>query len=92
MDIIHDAAASRFMIVHPDGESELTYELGTQVMIITHTFVPPVQRGLGAAALLATTALRWAAKGRLLVDPQCRYVARFIDHHAEFHPLLAHPK
>ena len=88
----HDAPARRFVILHPEGESELTYELNAQVMVITHTFVPPVQRGNGAAAILADTALRWAALNGLRVDPRCEYVARFIDRHLEFEPLLVRAK
>ena len=88
----HDAPASRFVIRHPEGESELTYVLSAQVMIVTHTFVPPALRGRGDAAILADTALRWAAQNRLRIDPQCSYVARFIDRHAEFQPLRVHAK
>ncbi|AWI09885.1 GNAT family N-acetyltransferase [Ereboglobus luteus] len=90
----HNAAKSRYELTPPNaGEpSVLEYVLEPQTnrMIFTHTFVPPEMRGKGVAEKLVHAALADArAQGRR-VDPQCSYVAKFIElHHAEFGNLLA---
>lgn len=64
------------------------YELAGDRIILTHTFVPPELRGRGIAEALVRTALDAArADGRRVV-PQCSYVARFIERHAEYQSLL----
>jgi len=84
----HDTDTRRFVIAHPEGYAELTYKLESSVMLITHTFVPTSLRGQGVAEALTRTALAWASQTDLRVIPQCSYVARFIERHPEFQPLL----
>ena len=91
MQPAHDPTNGRFFIANPEGDSVLVYTLDPSAhrMTITHTFVPPPQRGRGQAELLTRAALAWAAAEHLRVIPACSYVARFITRHHDFHHLTA---
>lgn len=56
--------------------------------VFTHTFVPAELRRRGIAEALVRTALADVRAAGRKVVPVCSYVARFIDRHAEFKPLL----
>ncbi len=75
------------------GASPLTavleYEKAGDRITITHTFVPPALRGQGLAEALVRTALADARAAGYKVVPACSYVARFIERHQEYQPLLA---
>ncbi|KAL6512013.1 hypothetical protein OROGR_021610 [Orobanche gracilis] len=64
-----------------DKEAYLEYELringdgGVKVMDITHTYVPPIKRGLGLAARLCAAAFSHAQNHALSVIPTCSYVS-----------------
>lgn len=58
-------------------------------MVFTHTLVPPELRGRGVAEKLVRAALAEARARGCRVVPQCSYVARFIERHAEYQDLLA---
>jgi predicted GNAT family acetyltransferase len=45
-------------------------------------------RGKGLAESLVRAALAWARAEKLKVVPQCSYVARFIELHAEYSDLV----
>lgn len=67
----------------------LEYELASDRVTYTHTFVPPELRGQGLAEALVRTALTDAKAARHKVIPACSYVAKFIERHKEYQPLLA---
>jgi predicted GNAT family acetyltransferase len=84
----HNAAASRFE-VDVDGHLAVAdYVVAGDQMIFTHTFVPPALRGRGIAEALVRPALEEARRTGRRVVPQCSYVARFIERHAEFRELV----
>lgn len=59
------------------------------VMVLPHTVVDPRFRGRGLAATLVERALADARERSLTVDPQCWYVAQYIDSHPDEQDLLA---
>ena len=75
-----DGALGRYAISHgKDGESELTYTLQGQVMVIGHTFTPPALRGHGIAARLVERAVEDARKRGWTINPVCPYVRIKMD-------------
>lgn len=86
----HNAAEKRYEITAAGETSVAEYERTGDTIIFTHTYVPPALRGRGLAEQLVRRALEDARAAGQKVVPQCSYVARFIDRHREFQPLLAH--
>jgi predicted GNAT family acetyltransferase len=89
LTVHHNPAASRFEVTVEGRLAVADYVLTGQRMALTHTFVPPELRGRGVAEALVRAALADARTRQLRVDPQCSYVARFIERHAEYQDLLA---
>lgn len=89
VQITHNPAASRYEAVLDGHLSICEYELSDGRMIFTHTVVPPELRGRGMAEKLVRAALAEARAAGRRVVPQCSYVAKFIERHAEFADLVA---
>ena len=88
-EVQHNAAAHRYEVTVGGHLSVCEYELQGGRMVFTHTAVPPELRGRGIAEKLVRAALADArGQGRKVV-PECSYVAKFIERHAEFRDLLA---
>ncbi|MFZ9682436.1 MAG: GNAT family N-acetyltransferase [Cephaloticoccus sp.] len=87
--VTHDAAARRYSLAVDGTAAVLDYTLAAGVVTFTHTFVPPELRGRGLAERLVRRGLTDARAGGRKVVPQCSYVARFIERHAEYRDLLA---
>lgn len=64
-------------------------EQGADVLVFTHTFVPPELRGRNAAAILTKFALDDARSQGKKVVPQCSYVAVFMERNKEYAGLRA---
>lgn len=87
--VLHNAAERRYEIRVGGALAVADYELEGDRMTFTHTLVPIALRGQGLAEKLVRAGLADArAHGRRVV-PQCSYVAKFIERHAEYHDLLA---
>lgn len=89
MTVRHNPSASRFEAEIEGHLAVADYVLAGDRMIFTHTFVPPELRGRGVAAALVRPALDEARRAGRRVVPQCFYVAKFIERHAEFRDLVA---
>jgi predicted GNAT family acetyltransferase len=85
----HNAAAHRYESGNGAHPAVLEYELAGDRVTYTHTFVPPELRGQGLAEALVRTALADAKSAGHKVIPACSYVAKFIERHKEYQPLLA---
>lgn len=62
------------------------------VLVFTHTYVPPELRGKNVAARLTRCALDDARRQGKKVVPQCSYVATFFDRNKEYADLRAKSK
>jgi uncharacterized protein len=87
--VLHDEAAGRFVAVVDGLESECVYRRLGDVVLMTHTEVPPVLEGRGIAAALVAAALAWARSQGLKVRPMCSYVAAYLRRHPEDRDLMA---
>ncbi len=85
----HNAATHRYEIEVEGHLSVCEYEMRDGVQVFTHTLVPPELRGRGLAEALVRAALDEAKTAGRSVVPQCSYVAKFIERHAGYQPLLA---
>lgn len=65
------------------------YRVAGDVVVFPHTEITPPLRGRGLAAQLVREALDDVRSSRRSVDPQCWYVAQFIDDNPEYGDLLA---
>lgn len=87
--IAHDALARRFKLAVDGQLAGLDYECEDEVMVITHTLVPPAIGGRGIAAQLVKAALDHARGQRWKVRPACSYAVAYLRKHREYSDLLA---
>lgn len=88
-DIAHEQTRRRFT-TEVDGQTGyLEYERAGDVMVITHTIVPPAIGGRGIAGRLVQAALAHARDTGLKVDPQCSYADAWMRRHPQFDGLRA---
>ena len=85
----HNTAAQRFELPCGENTAVAEYRREKDVLVITHTFVPPECRGKGLAEQVVRAALDFARAEHLRVVPQCSYVGVFVQRHPEFAELLA---
>ena len=80
----------RFEARTPDGEVAgfAAYQRRADVVVLTHTEVDEAYEGMGAGGRLARVALEQIRAEGLTVDPQCSFMAGFIDKHSEYADLV----
>jgi predicted GNAT family acetyltransferase len=83
----HNAAKNRFEAQVQGHECVADYRLVNQVMVMTHTYVPPPLEGRGIAAELVGAAMAYAREHGHKVDPRCSYVAAYMRRHPETQSL-----
>jgi predicted GNAT family acetyltransferase len=88
LNIVHNAAASRFEVVVDGVLCVLEYNLRGNVMSIDHTGVPEAVGGRGIAGALAKAAFEHARSEHWRVIPACSYVATWIQRHPEYADLV----
>ena len=87
--IAHDPAARRFEARVEGEHCALDYELGGNVMTITHVIVPEPVGNRGIASALTEAAFAYARAHRLRVVPRCPYAAAWVARHKQWADLLA---
>ena len=80
----HNSRQNRFEMEIDGATAYLEYLDQGQRLVLTHTFVPPPLRGKGLAGKLTRAALDFAREKGKTVDPQCSYVAAFMEQHPEY--------
>lgn len=80
----NNRALNRFEIEFDGLISALEYSDQNGVLTLEHTFVPPVLRGRGIAAILTKFAIQTALQEKMKIDPQCSYAAVFLKRHPEY--------
>jgi predicted GNAT family acetyltransferase len=85
----HNPDAHRFELPCGEHNAVAEYRRADDLLIITHTFVPPELRGQGLAEHVVRAALEFARAENLRVVPQCSYVDVFFRRHPEFADLRA---
>nr|WP_320011049.1 GNAT family N-acetyltransferase [uncultured Desulfobulbus sp.] len=90
MQPVKNELMHRFELADGGKVALLEYrEQGDNVLVFTHTFVPPELRGKDLAALLTRFALEDAKRQGKKVIPQCSYTAMFMKRNKEFGELKA---
>jgi predicted GNAT family acetyltransferase len=79
LPVTHNVSASRLEIAIGDTLAVMDYIRTASTLVITHTFVPPALRGRGLAEALVKAAITLARTESLTIDPQCSYVARYLE-------------
>lgn len=88
--VSHNSAKQRYELPAEGKLAVLEYEeKGKDVLVFTHTFVPPELRGQNIAAQLTRFALDDARSQGKKVQPQCSYVDSFMRRNQEYADLRA---
>ncbi|WP_417473945.1 GNAT family N-acetyltransferase [Luteimonas mephitis] len=87
--IRHDSEGRRFTTSQEGHEAFVEYEREGDVLVITHTIVPPEIGGRGIAGKLVEAALQHARTEGLKVRPDCSYAAAYMRRHPDYADLLA---
>lgn len=89
-DVKQNAEQDRFEVL-VDGEvaGVIDYRRDGDTWVLPHTEVKPAYEGQGLAGELVRAALDQARAEGLTVDPQCPYVARWIQRHPDYQDLVA---
>jgi len=88
LTVTHNPQASRFEAQVGDGLAVCAYRQSGDVLLLTHTEVPPDSEGQGVAAALVRSTLDWARSEGLKVRPVCSYVAAYMRRHPDTRDLL----
>ena len=88
-DIVHDPTRRRFTTELDGQTGYLEYERAGEVMVITHTIVPPAIGGRGIAGRLVQAAVEHARGEGMKVDPRCSYADAWMRRHPELDGLRA---
>jgi predicted GNAT family acetyltransferase len=88
IDVVHNAAASRFEAIVEGQRCVAGYVVVDGVMRMSHTEVPSELENRGIAAELVRVALEWAAANGFRVEPRCSYVRAYMRRHPESQALL----
>lgn len=89
-EVVDNADASRFEVHVGDDVAFAEYLRHGDVIVFTHTFVPPELEGHGIAGRLAKVALDRARDEGLKVVARCPFFATYIKRHPEYQTLLRH--
>ena len=65
------------------------YHRDGEVVTLSHTVVEPAAKGQGVGSTLARTALDEIRAAGRKVDPQCPFIAGWIERHPEYADLVA---
>lgn len=89
LHVIHNPEKKRFEIQVDSYTAILAYSMNGNIIIFTHTGVPPALEGRGIGSLLVKTGMQYAKEHNLKVNSLCWFVSGYIERHPEFQDLLA---
>lgn len=87
--VSHDPNQHRFSLEIEGHTGLIDYVDQGEVWALTHTFVPVELRGKGVAGILVDAAFTAAREAGVKIDPQCSYVATYMQRHPETGDLRA---
>lgn len=88
-NIRHNEELSRFE-TEVDGElGMVNYTQKDNMLVVTHTGVPPEIGGRGVAASLTKALLDYARQNELKVVPVCPYTRAYIQRHPDYEDIVA---
>jgi len=87
-EVTHNIEKGRFEMTVDGHLAELDYILKGEIIIFTHTGVPPTIGGRGLGSKLVKTGLDYARENGLKVRSLCWFVSKYIRHHPEYQILV----
>lgn len=87
MDILKESG--RLYIKTKSGDAELVFYIEKRVVVITHTFVPPNERGMGIAQELANAAFAMARSEGMKIRIECPYIKYYVSKHPELSGIVS---
>lgn len=89
MDKVQDNRSEQEFTLETDGGTAVAaYQREENLIIFTHTLVPPALEGHGVGSRLIRGALDSVRDQGLKVVPQCPFVRAYIERHPEYRALL----
>lgn len=79
----HNETHSRFETTVEGQHCVADYERRGDVLVMTHTYVPPPLEGRGIARAMVAAAMDYARAHRLKIDPRCSYVRGYMQRHPD---------
>lgn len=89
MNITHNSIQNRFESEQNGLIAVADYRLNSGVMTVTHVIVPPALRGGGLATALAEEIVAHARREKIKIEPQCPFMAAYLEKHPETHDVRA---
>ncbi|MGI4731193.1 MAG: GNAT family N-acetyltransferase [Janthinobacterium lividum] len=91
-DVRDDPAEQRYELAVGGGNTAYAaYDRAGDVIVFTHTVVPPANQGEGLGTTLVAGALADVRRRGLRVIPQCPFVASYMNVHPDTQDLLTAP-
>ena len=87
-EVTHNAEDHRFEMAVDGHLAVLNYILKGEIIIFTHTGVPPAIGDRGLGSKLVETGLNYARDNGLRVRSTCWFVSKYIRRHKEYQDLL----
>ena len=87
-EVTHNTEKGRFEMAVDDHLAVLNYILKGEIIIFTHTGVPPAIGNRGWGSKLVETGLNYARANGLKVRSTCWFVSKYIRRHQEYQDLL----
>ena len=87
-EVEHNTERNRFEMSVDGHLAVLNYILKGDIIIFTHTGVPPAIGNRGLGSKLVETGLNYARENRLKVRSTCWFVSKYIRLHPEYQDLL----
>jgi len=87
-EVIHNSEDHRFEMTVDGHLAVLNYILKGEIIIFTHTGVPPAIGNRGLGSKLVETGLTYARDNGLKVRSTCWFVSKYIRRNPEYQDLL----
>ncbi len=86
-EVSHNTEEKRFEIQSGLLVAELNYQRIGNIILFTHTGVPPELEGRGIGSALVRAGLEYARSNNLKVKTTCWFVRGYLDRHPEYNDL-----
>jgi predicted GNAT family acetyltransferase len=87
-EVTHNSEDHRFEMTVDSHLAVLNYILKGEIIIFTHTGVPPAIGNRGLGSKLVETGLNYARENDLKVRSTCWFVSKYIRRNSEYQDLL----
>lgn len=87
-EVIHNPEERRFELTIDGHLAVLDYLMMDDIIVFTHTGVPPEIEGRNAGVKLAQTGLEYARENGLWVRSRCWFMNKYLQRHPEVQDLL----